>query len=133
MPLRLSICLVLLPAVSLADTITVSVPHAVGQQIDVYREQCSKDGGVLELDGDEVVKLVTDEGNEAYVIHAAFTCGDLGHLWCGSGGCSTQFVIDNKLYETNRILPYAPNRISYAKDGEINYWLPDGFEFTIDE
>ena len=129
----LSIFLVVSPAVTLADIITVSVPHAVSQQIEIYREQCAEDGGALELDGDEVVKLWTDEGKEAYVIHAAFTCGDFGYLWCGSAGCSTQLVIGGKLYETNRILPYAPNRISYANSGAITYWLPDGVEFTIGE
>ena len=56
-------------------------------------------GGELELDGDEISKLWTDEGEEAYVIHAAFTCGDLGHLWCGAMGCPTDLVINNKFYE----------------------------------
>ena len=122
----------LIPTLNLADTITLTVPSAVAAQLDVYRLQCAEDGGELELDGDEVFKVWTDEGEEAYVIYAAFTCGSLGHLWCGAKGhCSTQLVIDNRLYETNKILTAAPNRISKAKDGAVTYWLPNGFKLTI--
>lgn len=128
-----SICFVVLPAVVLADNVTISVPHAVSQQVDVYRSQCADEGGALELDGDEVFKVWTDEGKEAYVIYAAFTCGSSGHIWCGSAGCSTQLVVGDKLYETNRVLSHAPNRISQAGGGAITYWLPDGFEFTLGE
>ena len=117
-----------------ADTLTISVPSAVSDQIDAYRAECAADGGELELDGDEIFKVWTDEGEEAYVIYAAFTCGSLGHLWCGAKGhCSTQLVIDNRLYETNKILTAAPNRISKAKDGAVTYWLPDGFKLTISD
>ena len=117
----------------IAKTLTHQrISSAVAGQIDVYRSECSNDGGELELDGDEVFKVWTDEGEEAYVIYAAFTCGSLGHLWCGAKGhCSTQLVIDNRLYETNRILTVAPNRISKAKDGAVTYWLPNGFKLTI--
>ena len=126
------ICVAVLPAFVQAETITFSVPSAVAEQINVYRLQCAEDGGELELDGDEVFKVWTDEGEEAYVIYAAFTCGSLGHLWCGAKGhCSTQLVIDNRLYETKRILSAAPNRISRTKDGTITYWLPDGFKLKI--
>lgn len=122
----------LIPTLNLADTITLSVPSAVAAQIDVYRAQCAEGGGELELDGDEVFKVWTDEGEEAYVIYAAFTCGSIGRLWCGAmGHCSTQLVIDNTLYETNKILTAAPNRISKAKNGAVTYWLPDGFKLTI--
>jgi hypothetical protein len=128
----ISTLMIILPVLVQAQTITVSVPSAVADQIDVYRTQCADDGGELELDGDEVFKLLTDEGEEAYVIYTAFTCGSLGHLWCGTmGHCSTHLVINNKLYETNRILSAAPNRISKAKDGAVTYWLPDGFKLKI--
>ena len=129
----LLICLIVLPSLIQAETISLNVPSAVAEQIDVYRASCAEDGGQLELDGDEVFKVWTDEGQEAYVIHAAFTCGSLGHDWCGAmGHCQTQLVIDNRLYETNKILQVPPNRISKAKDGTITYWLPDGFELKID-
>ena len=128
----ISIFLIILPVMAQAQTITLSVPSAVAAKIDVYRLQCAEDGGELELDGDEIFKVWTDEGEEAYVIYAAFTCGSLGHLWCGAKShCSTQLVIGNRLYETNKILTTAPNRISKAKDGTVTYWLPDGSKLKI--
>ena len=119
------IVMALLPTLSIADMISVSVPSAVSDAINIYRADCAEEGGVLELDGDEISKLRTDEGEEAYVIHAAFTCGDLGHLWCGAMGCPTDLVINNKFYGTNRILQKHPTRISKASDGTVTYWMPD--------
>ena len=99
------IIMALIPTLALADMISVSVPSAVREAVDVYRAECTDEGSELELDGDEISKLRTDEGEEAYVIHAAFTCGDLGHLWCGAmGHCPTDLVINNKFYGTNRVL-----------------------------
>ena len=126
------IVMALLPTLSIADMISVSVPSAVSDAINIYRADCAEEGGVLELDGDEISKLRTDEGEEAYVIHAAFTCGDLGHLWCGAMGCPTDLVINNKFYGTNRILQKHPTRISKASDGTVTYWMPDGFKLIID-
>ena len=71
-----------------SDTITFTAPSAVAKTVHNYRAECTDEGGELELDGDEISKLRTDQGEEAYVIHAMFTCGDLGHLWCGSNGVS---------------------------------------------
>jgi hypothetical protein len=112
--------------------VSISVPSAVREAIDGYRAECTDEGGELELDGDEISKLWTDEGEEAYVIHAAFTCGDLGHLSCGAMGRPTDLVINNKFYGTNRILQKHPNRISKASDGTVTYWMPDGFKLMID-
>ena len=91
----------------------------------------ANEGGELELDGDEISKLWTDEGEEAYVVHAMFTCGDLGHLWCGTMGCPTQIGLNDVVYETDRILKKPPNRVSQKPDGTIIYWTPDGFEFNV--
>ena len=126
------VTMALLPTLSGADLISISVPSAVREVIDDYRAECTDEGGVLELDGDEISKLWTDQGEEAYVIHAAFTCGDLGHLWCGAMGCPTDLVINNRFYSTNRILQKHPNRISKASDGTVTYWMPDGFKLMID-
>ena len=126
------IVMALLPTLSIADMISVSVPSAVSDAINIYRADCAEEGGVLELDGDEISKLWTDEGEEAHVIHAAFTCGDLGHLWCGAMGCPTDLVINNKFYGTNRILQKHPTRISKASDGTVTYWMPDGFKLIIE-
>jgi hypothetical protein len=127
------VIMALLPTLAVAEMISVSVPSAVSEAVDFYRDECTDEGGELELDGDEISKLRTDEGEEAYIIHAAFTCGDLGHLWCGAmGHCPTDLVINNKFYSTNRILQKHPNRISKASDGTVTYWMPDGFKLMID-
>jgi hypothetical protein len=127
------IVMALLPTLSIADMISVSVPSAVSDAINIYRADCAEEGGELELDGDEISKLWTDQGEEAYVIRAAFTCGDLGHLWCGAmDHCPTDLVINNKFYGTNRILQKHPTRISKASDGTVTYWMPDGFKLIID-
>ena len=123
---------IIFPNVIVADQLTINVPSAVANTIREYRAECTDEGGALELDGDEISKLWTDEGEEAYIIHAAFTCGDLGHLWCGAMGCATDLVINNKFYSTNRILQKHPNRISVASDGTVTYWMPDGFKLMID-
>ena len=127
------IIMALIPTLAVADMISISVPSAVREAIDGYRAECTDEGGELELDGDEISKLWTDEGEEAYVIHAAFTCGDLGHLWCGAmGHCPTDLVINNRFYSTNRILQKHPNRISMASDGTVTYWMPDGFKLMVE-
>jgi len=114
-----------------SDTITFTAPTAVAKTVDNYRTECTEEGGELELDGDEISKLRTDQGEEAYVIHAMFTCGDLGHLWCGAIGCPTQIVLNDVVYETDRILQKPPNRISQKSDGSLTYWMPDGSEFNV--
>ena len=127
------IMMTLLPTLAVADMIGVSVPSAVRDAVDGYRSECTDEGGELELDGDEISKLWTDEGEEAYIIHAAFTCGDLGHLWCGAmGHCPTDLVINNKFYSTNRILQKHPTRISEASDGTVTYWMPDGLKLMVE-
>ena len=122
----------LLPTLASADMVSISVPSAVREAIDGYRAECTDEGSELELDGDEIFKLRTDEGEAAYVVHAMFTCGDLGHLWCGTMGCPSQIVLNDVVYETDRILPRPPNRISQKPDGTITYWTPDGFEFNAE-
>ena len=125
------IMMALLPTLAVADMVGVSVPYAVRETVDVYRAECTNEGSELELDGDEISKLWTDEGEEAYVVHAMFTCGDLGHLWCGTMGCPTQIVLNDVVYETDRILQKPPNRISSNNDGSLTYWTPDGLEFNV--
>ena len=99
----LLICLIVLPSLIQAETISLTVPSAVAEQIDVYRASCAEDGGQLELDGDEVFKVWTDEGQEAYVIHAAFTCGSLGCPTTASG---------RKRYESILSIPGLPAALS---------------------
>ena len=128
-----SVCL---PCFSLslsAQSISINVPDAVFEAINMYRSQCAEHDEKLVLDGDEIAKLWTDEGEEAYVVRAAFTCGALGHLWCGAmGHCPTALVISNKFYDTNRILQRDVVRISKAPDGTVKYWLNDGLKLVLE-
>jgi hypothetical protein len=117
-----------------AEIISISVPSAVAKTIGVYSAECALENGQLELDGDEVFKLWTDEGEEAYTIRAAFTCGDYGHMWCGAmGHCPIGLVINNTFYNTNKILKEHPNRISKDPDGIITYWMPNGVQLIIEQ
>ena len=123
----------LLPTLTVADTISITVPSAVADVVKKYRADCAEEGGELELDGDEIFRLRTEEGELAFVIRASFTCGDLGHLYCGAmGHCPTYLVVDNKYYDTNRILQGDVARISKAPDGTISYWMHDGHKLKID-
>jgi len=118
---------------AISDMITVTVPSAVAEVVNKYRADCAEEGGELELDGDEMFRLRTDEGEEAFVIRADFTCGDLGHLYCGAmGHCPTYLVINNKFYDTKRILQGIVARISKASDGTVNYWMHDGHKLMIE-
>ena len=118
---------------AISDIITVTVPSAVAEVVNKYRADCAEEGGELELDGDEMFRLRTDEGEEAFVIRADFTCGDLGHLYCGAmGHCPTYLVINNKFYDTKRILQGIVARISKAPDGTVTYWTPDGIQLLIE-
>lgn len=119
-----------LPTTVQSGQINIDYPSAVIEVVDEYSAECAANGGELELDGDEISKIWTDEGEEAYVIRAAFTCGTLGHLWCGAmGHCKTDLVIDNELYDTNKILQQDIARISKAPNGTVIYWLSDGSMF----
>ena len=123
-----------LPVMAKSGEISIVYPSAVIEAVDEYRAECAEeDGGELELNGDEIAKIWTDEGEEAYVIRAAFTCGTLGHFWCGAmGHCPTDLVINNKLYGTNRILQQDVVRISKAPDWTISYWLYGGHKIVLE-
>jgi hypothetical protein len=135
MKMRLFILIItaLIPTLTIADTISITVPSAVADVVEKYRADCTEEGGELELDGDEISRLRTEEGEQAFVIRASFSCGDLGHLYCGAmGHCPTHLVVDNKYYDTNRILQGSVARISKAPDGTISYWMHDGHKLMIE-
>ena len=133
MRLFILILTALLPTLTVADTISITVPSAVADVVKKYRADCAEEGGELELDGDEIFRLRTEEGELAFVIRASFTCGDLGHLYCGAmGHCPTYLVVDNKYYNTNKILQDSVARISKAPDGTISYWMHDGPKLMIE-
>lgn len=125
------ILLAFAPSIVVSGELSDVYPSAVIEAVEAYQEECTEEGGELELNGDEISKLWTDEGEQAYVIRAAFTCGSLGHLWCGAmGHCPTNLVINNKLYMTNKVLQQNVIRISKIPDGTVSYWLSDGLKLV---
>ena len=42
---------------------------------------------------------ISSNGTLATVIHAGFACGDLGHLWSGSGGSPLYVIADGQIFE----------------------------------
>jgi hypothetical protein len=53
----------------------------------------------LELSEDNIYEITIDKsGKTATVLHAAFTCTNVGRSWCGSGGCDTYVIVDGVSY-----------------------------------
>jgi hypothetical protein len=53
----------------------------------------------LELSEDNIYEISIDkDGKTATVLHAAFTCTNVGRSWCGSGGCDTYVIVDGVSY-----------------------------------
>ena len=53
----------------------------------------------LELSEDNIYEITIDkDGKTATVLHAAFTCTNVGRSWCGSGGCDTYVIVDGVSY-----------------------------------
>ena len=53
----------------------------------------------LELSEDNIYEITIDkDGKIATVLHAAFTCTNVGRSWCGSGGCDSYVVVDGVSY-----------------------------------
>ena len=82
--------------------------------ISDYQDQCEKaqedfrdidykegDPVVAELglSEDNIYEITIDKGGKtATVLHAAFTCTNVGRSWCGSGGCDTYVIVDGVSY-----------------------------------
>ena len=53
----------------------------------------------LELSADNIFEIIIDKDDKtATVLHAAFTCTNVGRSWCGSGGCDTYVIVDGLSY-----------------------------------
>jgi hypothetical protein len=53
----------------------------------------------LELSADNIYEIIIDKDDKtATVLHAAFTCTNVGRSWCGSGGCDTYVIVDGVSY-----------------------------------
>jgi len=113
-----------LPLPSLADNITSD--DLINEIISEYAAECAKDGQTLEIDGDEVTELTTEQGKTAYVVFGEFACSEDGHLWCGTAGCPIDIVIDGRRYshrQIMRLLKEPPDFVSETESGKIIYGL----------
>ena len=53
----------------------------------------------LGLSEDNIYEITIDKGGKtATVLHAAFTCTNVGRSWCGSGGCDSYVIVDGVSY-----------------------------------
>ena len=87
-----------------ADVIPEINRQYVEAVIADYDKQCSEALGgnaqdSLRIRGDATYQMPIDEhGTTATVLITDFSCGDLGPMWCGSGGCDTFLFVDGKTF-----------------------------------
>lgn len=125
----------ILPMQALADSHSSDV--RINEIISEYAAECAKDGQSLEIDGDEVTELTTEQGKTAYVVFGEFACSEDGHLWCGTAGCPIDIVIDGRRYsysELMRLTKKPPDFISIDADGSLTYgFRGTEFMWSLDE
>ena len=113
-----------LPMQALADSHSSDV--RINEIINEYAAECAKDGQSLEIDGDEVTQLTTAQGKTAYVVYGPFACSEAGYLWCGTGGCPFDIVIEGRRYSHSqimRLLKEPPDFVSETESGKVIYGL----------
>ena len=82
--------------------------------ISYYQDQCEKaqedfrdidyeegDPVVAELglSEDNIYEITIDkDGKTATVLHAAFSCTNIGYSWCGTSGCDSYVIVDGVSY-----------------------------------
>ena len=55
--------------------------------------------GVLTLAPDSIYDIqITPSGKQATVFVPQFHCSNIGHAWCGSGGCGFYLIVDGTIY-----------------------------------
>ena len=93
-------------AVSNAETLQYIISDYQDQCVKAqedFRDIDYKEGdpvvAELKLSEDNIYEITIDkDGKTATVLHAAFTCTNVGRSWCGSGGCDTYVVVDGISY-----------------------------------
>jgi hypothetical protein len=118
---HLTICVAatLLPLVALAEANSLArIDNApqIDKIVQHYQAQCDEEQasvlpdidaeeldktekGVLTLAPDNIYDIqVTPSGKHATVLVPEFHCANVGHAWCGSGGCGFYLVVDSKTY-----------------------------------
>ncbi len=118
---QLSACaaLTLLPSVAVAENNSLArIDNApqIDKIVQYYQAQCDEEQesvlpdidaeeldktekGVLTLANDNIYDIqITPSGKQATVLVPEFHCSNIGHAWCGSGGCGFYLVVDDKTY-----------------------------------
>lgn len=117
--LTICVAVILLPLVAFAESNSVArVDNAaqIDEIVEYYQAQCDEEQasvlpdidadeldkpekGVLTLDTENIYDIqITPSGKHATVLVPEFHCSNIGHAWCGSGGCGFYLVVDDKTY-----------------------------------
>jgi hypothetical protein len=117
--LSASAALTLLPSVAFAETKSIARIYNAAQIDEIvqhYQARCDEEQasvlqdidaeeldrpkkGVLTLAPDNIYDIqITPSGKHATVLVPEFHCSNIGHAWCGSGGCGFYLVVDSKTY-----------------------------------
>lgn len=76
----------------------------IKEVIDFYKDMCARDPrkdavGGFRMSDNVTYEIVIDEfGKTATVLYTDFTCGNLGPIWCGTGGCDTYLFVDGMTF-----------------------------------
>lgn len=117
--LTLFVAVTLLPLVALAETNSVArIDNAaqIDEIVQYYQAQCDEEQasvlpeideddkdkaekGVLTLAPDSIYDIqITPSGKQATVFVPQFHCSNIGHAWCGSGGCGFYLIVGGAIY-----------------------------------
>ena len=84
--------------------------------LEEYRKECTKVEDGLIVSGEELNPMITAEGKRAMVIIGSFECEGEGHLWCGSGGCRVDLVIEDQRFAPMLLLKEVPTYLSLERN-----------------
>lgn len=117
--LTVCVAITLLPFVAVAETNSVArIDNAaqIDEIVQYYQAQCDEEQasvlpeideddkdkpekGVLTLAPDSIDDIqITPSGKQATVLVPEFHCSNIGHSWCGSGGCGFYLIVDGTTY-----------------------------------
>ena len=117
--LTVCVAVTLLPFVAVAENLSVArIDNAaqIDEIVQYYQAQCDEEQasvlpeidedetdkpekGVLTLAPDSIYDIqITPTGKQATVLVPQFHCSNIGHAWCGSGGCGFYLIVDGTTY-----------------------------------
>jgi len=130
--LTLFLAITLLPFVAVAETNSVArIDNAaqIDEIVQYYQAQCDEEQasvlpeideedtdkpkkGVLTLAPDSIYDIqITPSGKQATALIPLFHCSNIGHAWCGSGGCGFYLIVDGTTYF--RQAAFSPTSVTF--------------------